>query len=91
MQREVVEAQRDPVPPHAVELARPSGRLRLTDGTDAPRAIAGRGEALGRDRDRVAVDAELAGPGADAGEARRVEQDAVTLPAYMCCGSAIGP
>ena len=60
MQREVVEAQRDPVPPHAVELAWPAGRLRFADRPDAPGPVAGRGEALGRHRDRLAVDAQLA-------------------------------
>ena len=81
MQREVVEAQRDPAPPHAGELVGPARGLGLADGPDAPRAVAGRGEPVGRDADRLAVDAELALPRADAREARRVEQDAVALAA----------
>ena len=64
-----------------VNSLRPAGRLGFADRPDAPRAVAGRGEAVGRDRDRLAVDAQLARPRADAGEARRVEQDAVALAA----------
>ena len=61
-------------------LGRPGG-LGLADRPDAPRPVARRGVAIGRDRDRLAVDAQLAFPRADAREARRVEQDAVALAA----------
>src|SRR5262249_51238887 len=67
VQREVVEAQRDPAPPHAGEVVRLARRLRLAHGTNAPRAVAGRGVAVGRDRNRLAVDAQLALERTDAG------------------------
>ena len=78
---EVVELQRHPAPPHAVELAWPARRDRLADGADAPRTVARRGVAVGRDLHRLAREPQLATPGADAREARRVEQDRVALAA----------
>ena len=83
VQREVVEAQRDPAPPHAGELVRAARGLGFADGPDAPRPVAGRGEPLGRDRDQLAVDAHLAFERADAREPRRVEQDLVALAANV--------
>ena len=62
--REVLEAQRHPAPPHALERRRAALRVGLPHRADAPRAVARRGPSVGRDVDGPAVDAQLTGPGA---------------------------
>jgi hypothetical protein len=79
-----------PAPPHAGEVVGLSRRFGFADRSDSPRAVAGGGEALGRDAHRLAVDTELAVERSDSGKPGRVEQNAIALPANVC-GSAIGP
>ena len=87
--REVVEAQRHPAPPHAFELAWLARRVGLTDRADAPRPVARRGVALGRDRDGLAVEAQFTGPRA---HSREPDASSRMLSPWrrMCCGSAMG-
>src|SRR4030081_393372 len=79
MDREVLEAQRYPAPPHPLERRRASRWIGLAHRADAPGAVARCCPPVGRDVDGLAVDAQLAGPGADLGETARVEQHLVAL------------
>src|SRR4029079_14883615 len=54
---------------------------RFADGPDTPRTVARRREPVGRDANRLPVDAQLTLERADAREPRRLEQDAIAVTA----------
>ena len=78
---EVAEVNGSPHPVHArllVEQARGT-RFRLTDGADAPGLVSHADHALGGDLGAGSIDAEVALPAAELGEARVVHDHARTL------------
>ena len=69
-------------PPHPLErrIVGAAGRLGFADRPDTPRAVAGADPAGGIDGDLLAVDPQLAAPGAHLSETLRVERDSVAAP-----------